>query len=526
MAFEDTRASLVAALDTASSPKDIFDLQRRIAEEIRAAEPQDSEEADDHRHLLRLMGDSLAWKMLNRHAIRELARDRRDPPHLSSQGEDFEFVMSVAGRDLDAGRVPIVCDLTHLLAVGDIVSTAGSGITILECKNKRLPFREPGGRHARQETRARKAAEYLKNGHVTDSSGFTTVSVDLDEPESAYEILRDCVDRACAHDGGGGSVGVIGDRDFILALHHGSKSIAELMEQVSQTIRMDGWRIPIAQGFSDAVWGPSPFRSNPYMLPLSAGQRADLVDGNLTLMRIVDIGMLDYSGDLHGLDVRIATRMRERIPRFDTLVDGRPVEISTRFIEQVLWDFKPLAATRAMVAEIAARFGRTAGEPGAAPLADASPTVSTTSGFVFRARGDDREPVVMTRIGQLRDLGVDISALEALAEDPGGSAAETTVFPAVLDCRGSRPVMRPTASDETAPSAISTILGHEPQAPAKPSKDTLRGLQDIGPPRVDAPPSRGTTPSAELSQSVTSLAPAHTALRSPAPTLQSRPPSP
>lgn len=170
------------------------------------------------------------------------------------------------------------------------------GNSVLECKNKKLPPREPSGRHARQEARARRASDYLSRGHVTDSEGRTTVSVDLDEPPSAYGVLRDCVDRAYAGPDGGSSVGVIGERDFILVLRHGSKTVGELMEPLMETVKPDGWRLPVLQGFSGAIWHPSPFRGNPYALPLSAAQRTDLAEGEMTVMRIVDAGALDYAG--------------------------------------------------------------------------------------------------------------------------------------------------------------------------------------------------------------------------------------
>ncbi|MFB7122975.1 hypothetical protein [Kitasatospora sp. NPDC056273] len=441
MTFEDSRASLLDALDAAGSPEEIFEFQVRIADGIRAAEPQKTDEAHQHRHLLRLMGDALAWKLVDRHTIREMARSRRDPPSISSQGEDFDFVMSVARRGLDGG-IPVICDLTHLLAVGDIVSVGHASVSVLECKNKKFPLREPSGRHARQEARARRASDYLSRGHVTGSDGRTTVSVDLDEPPSAYGVLRDCVDRAYAGPDGGSSVGVIGERDFILVLRHGSKTVGELMEPLMETVRPDGWRLPVLQGFSGAIWHPSPFRGNPYTLPLSAAQRTDLAEGDMTVMRIVDAGALDYAGDPRGVSVRIEVHRRGEALCFETLVNGRSVELSDRFIDQVLWDFKPLAGTRAMVAEAAALFGHVDDGSQTPPFAAASPAVNTMSGFAYRTGDDDQEPVVTVRLGQLKDVGVDISALEGLPEDPDDRAQGMTAFPVVMECQDGRLAVR------------------------------------------------------------------------------------
>lgn len=100
--------------------------QRALAEELFDSELGAGLDDRWHRHLLRLMGDALAWQVLSRHAIRERARDNRRSPTLSGQGSDFGFVIEVAQQIAHGGSVPVVCDLTRLLGLGDIVAvTAG-----------------------------------------------------------------------------------------------------------------------------------------------------------------------------------------------------------------------------------------------------------------------------------------------------------------------------------------------------------------------------------------------------------------
>jgi len=151
MSPESVRASLLGELDAITSPQAAMEFQRRLAGELLSAEPAKGPDAQWHRHLLRLMGDALAWKVLSRHTIRELARDGQRPPSLTGQGHDFEFVLEVAGQITADGALPVICDLTHLLGVGGIVVATAGAISIIECKNTLLPAEwRPRGRRLRQ----------------------------------------------------------------------------------------------------------------------------------------------------------------------------------------------------------------------------------------------------------------------------------------------------------------------------------------------------------------------------------------
>ena len=66
MSPESVRASLLGQLDNVSSPQAALAFQRRLAGELLSVEPDKGPDAQWHRHLLRLMGDALAWKVLSR----------------------------------------------------------------------------------------------------------------------------------------------------------------------------------------------------------------------------------------------------------------------------------------------------------------------------------------------------------------------------------------------------------------------------------------------------------------------------
>jgi hypothetical protein len=113
MSHESVHASLLGQLDGITSPQAAMEFQGRLADELLSAEADTGPDARRRRHLLRLMGDALAWKALSRHTIRELARGRQRPPSLTAQGADFGFVVEVAEQIAHDGVLPIICDLTQ-----------------------------------------------------------------------------------------------------------------------------------------------------------------------------------------------------------------------------------------------------------------------------------------------------------------------------------------------------------------------------------------------------------------------------
>ncbi len=462
MTPEETLTSLVNDLDAADTPEKFWAVQVRLANEIKEDERQKSPETDEHKHKLRLLGDALAWKVLDRHTIRELSRDRLRAAHLTSQGEDFEFVLRVAETSAKRGDFALVCDLTHLLAVGDVLVVDSGGIVIFECKNRTIPMRPPTGRQARQEKRAREASHYLERGFVEIEGGGDRISFDLDEPPCEHAALRDCVERSYIDPDGGAGIAKLGERDFILAFRVGRKEIGEVLDPLFKNLNTTGWRLGYSQGFSGAIWYPSPFRSNPFLLPLTVEQRCDLVNGNLILMRIVDVANLDYSGEVDGLRVEFSVATKGDELSFRASVDGESVSISNRFIEQVFWDFKSTANMGAMVAEMAAKTAKISNalQDGSIDRSEyVSPTVRANHAFVFR-KGQSGNPLVRISVEQLNRLGVDTSAIsDDLFVPVEGSPNMAIAPPMVVELKSGRPTMRPAGEGEIVSGEIIEMIG-------------------------------------------------------------------
>ncbi|WP_157429953.1 hypothetical protein [Actinomadura oligospora] len=417
MSLEQTRAELLARFDDITTPSDVIDLQRALAAEIRSAEADRNEDNDWHRHLLRLMGDAIAWKSLERHSIRELARGRRRPPSLTSQGQDFDYVLDVATEVADGNLIPIVADLTHLISVGDIIAVGPSAISILECKNRKPPAGPPRGRHRRQEIRALQAADYLTDGIVTSSDGMKYLSVEVAEPQPEIAALQQCIEAAQRSPVGAALLD-LGERDLILALWPGGLDPNEVLQEVS--VDPANWAHPQLSFISNAVENPGPFRFNPYATALPMPFRLALAEGELIVGRFVDLGFLEtrQSAD-GGPDIEIYRKEGNLHLRTNLL--GHDLEFSDRFIEQVMWNFTSVHAMGATLPRILSEFARLGPDPtDEAREEAASPTVTSLHGFIYSDVEENGGNVFVTRVGHLTSRGIDLSLEEFEASLGGG----------------------------------------------------------------------------------------------------------
>jgi hypothetical protein len=401
MEFSDTRRDLLRKLDHIASPQDYVVFQRALAYEIMAAEENKSLESKQHMHMLRLMGDAIAWKLLDNHTIREFARERHPVPiHLTNQGDSFEFVLDVARQMAELNSFPIVTDLTHLIAVGDIVDVSSNGVHVAECKSRKPPAYPPSGRAARQEKRNTRASFYLNQGHTVNESGSNRITVELPEPPSEFDKLKSCVAEA-ATNGRGSAVVEFGTRNFLMAIYHEGRGPEEYMPALMPLMDPRGWDIPTLEGFSAAIAEPSPFRSNPYALPLGFDARMALAEGDLILMRLVDLGLLRADGD-PSLEVAASRRGVE----IATRVDGVSHAVSDRFLENIVWQFKAMCGVRKLLVDIASSFSVVAEQSEAGANEHSRPTgPSVFSSFVYRNFADgDPSPVVVSNLEQFESL--------------------------------------------------------------------------------------------------------------------------
>jgi hypothetical protein len=449
MELKRARFRMLQQLDAIDSVDAAVSFQRDLSAEIIAFEARKDDDARRHRHLLRLMGDAFARGLLSTHTLRELAREARRPAPLSGQGVDFEFVLDAAASLADASVVPIVADLTHLIGVGDIVAVGRGFISIIECKNRKLPEGlAVRGRHWRQRERQSEAGTYLAMGYVRDRAGEPRIALDVDEPGCRDAELRDCVERARASRPGT-AVAELGERDLLIACWQRGLEPGQSLPQIDQS----GWVHPALGGSATATDQPGPFIANPYCLPLAVDARHAVAEGDLILLRFVDLAALAGEREVGGTTIRIDVYRKGGAAHLRAVLDGTTVNLSDRFLQQVLLNYWAASDTGSMILTMMESWLQLSRMP--------EEERRVLTGFAYSS-DESGDPVVVMKLRDLSNLGVKIP-YEELERISAGAATgeEPASVEAFIEVEGRQLVLRLPGAD---PARADDLEGSEPSS--------------------------------------------------------------
>jgi len=163
-------------------------------------------------------------------------------------------------------------------------------------------------------------------------------------------------------------------------------------------------------GSATATDNPGPFAANPYTLPLPADARLAIVEGDLLLFRLVDLAPLGWHDDVGGGHTSVEIFRKDGRPHLRAQHAGRTLELSDRFIDQILLDFRTVGDTRA---QIKAMLSATA-ELDTLPLAErkqmASPEIKAMASFVYRNPDASSDPAVVSEPREFTNLGISLQA--------------------------------------------------------------------------------------------------------------------
>jgi hypothetical protein len=95
--------------------------------------------------------------------------------------------------------------------------------------------------------------------------------------------------------------------------------------------------------------------ANPYTLPLPADARLAIVEGDLLLFRLVDLAPLGWHDDVGRGHTSVEIFRRDGRPHLRAQHAGRTLELSDRFIDRILLDFRTVADTLAQINATAPR---------------------------------------------------------------------------------------------------------------------------------------------------------------------------
>jgi hypothetical protein len=179
-ALEQRRTRLLQLFDLCTGPVDFAHFQAELASEIIETERFKAKQRQNkdlqftlkrHLHLCRHLGDGLAWRLLEPHTIRQLAKGQGSPPWLSHQLVATNETLEVVNRAAKELHLPaIIADLTNIVRIGDvIVPNETQGGIILELKSS--PSRPLKGGYANRASRQllsmQLMAEYLNGDRGT-----------------------------------------------------------------------------------------------------------------------------------------------------------------------------------------------------------------------------------------------------------------------------------------------------------------------------------------------------------------------
>lgn len=289
----EVRRSLIVEFAALPGQGDVVAWQRRLADAIIEAEAgslqHDPAELKWHRHLLRVIGDALVHALLPAHTIRALSRHPGKPPSLSAQGEDFEFVFECARTLRKSGAVPIVADLTTLIGIGDLVGWGAGGVGVYECKNRTPPVRvSTSGRVARQRMRGERTEDYLTESRIEDEGGQLREAYDLPLPEPEWEAVRNLLER-CLAAPTKLATHFFGTDDALVAC---TRDIA-VEDVAAQLPTGDHVVLPAMALYSELIESADHRLRAPSSYPLPGDLRWQLLENELSLVRVVDMGALE-----------------------------------------------------------------------------------------------------------------------------------------------------------------------------------------------------------------------------------------
>lgn len=337
------RAELVTAFDNVAEPRDVFELQRKIADEISRSEPiyyaDKSAPEKQHVQKLRIIGDSLAWRLLHPHTIRQLAKNQPAAISLTHQGVAFEQTMEAAEEQASKGIPAIVSDLTNCLRIADIVTCADPERPgLIECGGRNDNLSR--GRKGRQMRRGMAIQQLLAKGEARlfgDDAVSRTVETDV-APEFSWSQVSECLGKAVED---GFAVVEAGPGDVIVAIHQAMTTEAVIDRMGTST---EDFARGMVGHHERKLSEPDPTVPPPLVWPLPLGARMELFENDLELVHFIDLDEL-CGPSSRGVELAVTGKGGE-LTKLEATVNGQSYEVSLRFVTDVLYGFQTIPSVR------------------------------------------------------------------------------------------------------------------------------------------------------------------------------------
>jgi hypothetical protein len=295
MNLSHNRNVLLELLDSATLASDFAAFQAALASEIVVTERSIGEDRQNkdlreelkrHLHLCHHLGDGLAWRLLDPHSIRQLAKNDGHPPYLSEQAAATTEALEAINQIAEAQNLPaLMADLTNIVRIGDVVVPNGLPCPFI-IELKKTPRAKDGGyanRGSRQLLRMKLTAEYLlKDCGTRFGTGEEIRAFDLQcSPEYLYDQIE-AVCTAALNDGF--AVNIIDERDVLFCIREDQNLGDWLQKTEPPPLRsvMMGCNCRYLEDDPNPLLRPSP------VWPVSLEVRKALLNRDLDLIHLID----------------------------------------------------------------------------------------------------------------------------------------------------------------------------------------------------------------------------------------------
>jgi hypothetical protein len=355
---KDQRRELAEELAGVDSAEAMWAFQRNLADRIREAERLQKEcrqpQTEWHLHLLRVIGDSLAWTVLHGHTIRQLAKNAGRPPWLIDQGRAFDDTLAMAERAAKRGMPVLVADLTNCIRIGDLILCGDPEHPgIVECKSgKARPVFEHQGRKGRQLRRMQRTSRYLKDGAwADDSTGKTLLTV----PTSVQPVYNWwAVTRAANTALTSGIASCLISPDELLLAYSGEGSVDAIEEEVAKSgFDSKGATVGLHMVPIEAA---SPDVPPPLVWEIPNHLRFPLLEGDVVLVHLLQrrTFLRRLSDAVTVVDIDVVTEHSEDLA-YKVRVGEAETVCSSNFTKRVLYRFETVESVALAMSELATR---------------------------------------------------------------------------------------------------------------------------------------------------------------------------
>jgi hypothetical protein len=347
---EETRHDIYAALLGLDwrDPKGLLEFQFRLAKAIIGAESDGPESGGFKRHafLLRRCQDSLAFRLLVPHAIRQLLGTASPRAHwVKGQGQSFKIVQETANRYAADGHLVLLTDLSNIIRVGDLVVCDNAAVpSVIEVKAGKLaPKHATQGRRGRQSSRSLSTIEYLAtdHAHIFGQSVPKLAVQSKQEMQFSWRAVNEVAMRALRE---GMATARISKYDVIHAVHAVDGrpvSGAPLVEDIKRM------RSPCLASHAVGLLNPEILTLPPLVWPIEEEPKSPLMEERLVIGHLIDLARFKdpLEDDFRVLNVSLDSGL-------STDRDGEKGTASVRFIDNVLFGYATIESTVAALREM------------------------------------------------------------------------------------------------------------------------------------------------------------------------------